>query len=105
MKFQLEVDINSKAMHSDEDVRVAIHAVAKIIEISANNYSAESPTYTVVVPGGREIGHWKVVTEDTNHCLIMSGPEPRVQHWDCDEHPNGTITNPLTGEVIKAVVN
>lgn len=42
-----------------------------------------------------------------DHCRMLRGPErePLVEHWDCDEHPNGTVTNCVTGAVIKSVVN
>lgn len=36
-----------------------------------------------------------------DHCRILSsGKQPRVEHWDCDEYPDGTVTNPMTGEII-----
>lgn len=36
------------------------------------------------------------------HCRIFrENGEPRVQHYDCDEHPDGYITNPITGQVIR----
>lgn len=33
-----------------------------------------------------------------DHCQILSGL--RVKHIDCDEHPDGTITDVRTGEVL-----
>ena len=37
------------------------------------------------------------------HCLIRRSPEgqPRVKHYDCDEFPDGTVTNPITGKIVE----
>ena len=33
-------------------------------------------------------------------CVLLGGP--LVQHYECDEHPDGTITDVRTGEVVSS---
>jgi hypothetical protein len=36
--------------------------------------------------------------DDNAHCRML--PDYRVEHWDCTDYPDGTITNVITGEVV-----
>lgn len=114
MKLKLEIDIDQETM-SYEDLAQFLAKQASRIQEERSGCILEDAGMRIKDINGNRIGAWTVEVDEEeeedytprpfvsgDHCRLIHGPrgEQRVEHWDCDEHPNGTITDNATGKIV-----
>lgn len=114
MKLNLTIDLTTGATSDYEDIsRVLITAARRMSANYAGAIGTTPQGSNILDFNGNTIGEWSVDSEEEeeaqprpftpgDHCRLLRGPdgEQWVAHWDCDEHPNGTVTNNRTGKVV-----
>lgn len=114
MKLNLTIDLDTGATVDYEDISRILTTAAR--RMSANYAGAIGTTpqgSNILDTNGNTIGDWSVDSEESqepksrpftsgDHCRFIHGPhgEPWVQHWDCDDYPDRTITDNETGKIV-----
>ena len=108
MQFQLTIELDESIMQDGVDVALALRKVADNLagNIAATPLDMEHAD-NVVNEDGAVCGSWHIIDPTPPYkpgyrCrMFKEDGQPRVEHYQCDEHPDFTVTNPITGEVIR----